>query len=124
MKVIFNTCYGGDVHKRFLIVTIIKSTAFSPKRTLLHPQQRHQQFQKWRLENDHRDVCMESIDKYWIPVFNFLKDQINITIAIPNGARLSIAIKTAPRIPSRSVIVFALDWFSATSFPAKTPDTT
>ena len=39
------------------------------------------EFKHWLLDNDCRDICMESTGKYWIPVFNFLEDEINVTIA-------------------------------------------
>lgn len=40
-------------------------------------------FKQWLLDNSCSDVCMESTGKYWIPVFNLLEDQINVTIANP-----------------------------------------
>lgn len=33
------------------------------------------------------DVCMESTGKYWVPVFNLLEDQINVTIANPKWVK-------------------------------------
>lgn len=44
-------------------------------------------FKAWLLENDCRDVCMESTGKYWIPVFNLLEDSINVTIANPKWVK-------------------------------------
>ena len=32
-------------------------------------------------QNSCRDVCMESTGKCWIPVFNLLEDELNVTIA-------------------------------------------
>ena len=43
MKVVYQTCCGIDVHKSFLVATIIKTTSgsrpFLPKETFLHLQQ-------------------------------------------------------------------------------------
>ena len=87
MKVVYQTCCGVDVHKSFLVATIIKTTSglelsYQKKRfstfnnSIL-------QFKEWLVKNQCRDVCMESTGKYWIPVFNLLEDEINVTIATP-----------------------------------------
>ena len=80
MKVVYQTCCGVDVHKSFLVATIIKTTSgiqpsyqkkrFSAFRSLIL------EFKKWLLDNSCCDVCMESTGKYWIPVFNLLEDEI------------------------------------------------
>ena len=91
MKVIYQTCCGVDVHKSFLVATIIKTTSgvqpsYQKKRfstfnnSIL-------EFKKWLLDNSCRDICMESTGKYWIPVFNLLEDEINVTIANPKWVK-------------------------------------
>lgn len=91
MKVVFPTCCGADVHKKFLVATIIKTTnslepSYQKKRfstfncDILH-------FKQWLLDNGCRDVCMESTGKYWVPVFNLLEDCINVTIANPKWVK-------------------------------------
>jgi transposase len=40
-------------------------------------------FKHWLLKNECHDVCMEFTGKYWVPVFNLLEDEINVTIANP-----------------------------------------
>ena len=85
MKVTYQTCCGVDVHKSFLVATIIKTT------TGIEPSYQKKRFstfnnsildfKSWLLENECHDVCMESTGKYWVPVFNLLEDQINVTIA-------------------------------------------
>ena len=91
MKVVYQTCCGVDVHKSFLVATIIKTTSgvqpsYQKKRfstfnnSILD-------FKKWLLDNSCRDICMESTGKYWIPVFNLLEDEINVTIANPKWVK-------------------------------------
>lgn len=91
MKVVYQTCCGVDVHKSFLVATIIKTTSgvqpsYQKKRfstfnnSIL-------EFKKWLLGNSCRDICMESTGKYWIPVFNLLEDEINVTIANPKWVK-------------------------------------
>ena len=91
MRVTYQTCCGVDVHKSFLVATIIKTTGgIEPS----YQKQRFStfnnsilKFKQWLLENDCHDVCMESTGKYWIPVFILLEDVINVTIANPKWVK-------------------------------------
>ena len=88
MKVVYQTCCGIDVHKSFLVATIIKTTkgiqsSYQKKRFSTFNSD-IRRFKHWLLENSCFDVCMEFTGKYWIPVFNLLKYEINVTIANPN----------------------------------------
>ena len=87
MKVTYQTCCGVDVHKSFLVATIVKTTggiepSYQKKRfstfnnSIL-------EFKQWLLDNDCHDVCMESTGKYWVPVFNLLENEIKVVIANP-----------------------------------------
>ena len=91
MKVTFQTCCGVDVHKSFLVATIIKtSSGIEPsyqKRRFSTFNNYILEFKKWLLENECLYVCMESTGKYWIPVFNLLEDEINVTIANPKWVK-------------------------------------
>ena len=91
MKVTFQTCCGADVHKSFLVATIIKTTGgIEPsyqKRRFSTFNNSILEFKKWLLENECLYVCMESTGKYWIPVFNLLEDEINVTIANPKWVK-------------------------------------
>jgi len=90
MKVVYPTCCGVDVHKTFIIATIIKTEGITPK----YARKRFStfnndilRFKQWLLENECRDVCMESTGKYWIPVYNLLEDEINVVVASPKWVR-------------------------------------
>ena len=91
MKVTFQTCCGVDVHKSFLVATIIKtSSGIEPsyqKKRFSTFNNSILEFKKWLLENECLYVCMESTGKYWIPVFNILEDEINVTIANPKWVK-------------------------------------
>lgn len=92
MKVVYPICCGIDVHKRFLIATIITT-----KKDLLTPIYQKKRFstfnnqilalKKWLVKHNCFDVCMESTGKYWIPVFNLLEDQMNVVVANPKWVR-------------------------------------
>ena len=87
MKVVYQTCCGVDVHKSFLVATIIKTTSgVQPsyhKKRFSTFNNSILEFKQWLLDNSCRDVCMESTGKYWVPVFNLLEDELNVTIANP-----------------------------------------
>ena len=93
MKVVFPTCCGVDVHKSFLVATIIKTQQDS-----LQPSYQKKRFSTfnsdlnrfadWLHENNCLDVCMESTGKYWVPVFNILeKRDIHVVIANPKWVK-------------------------------------
>ena len=91
MKVVYQTCCGVDVHKSFLVATIIKTiSGVEPsyqKKRFSTFNNSILQFKNWLIENQCRDVCMESTGKYWVPVFNLLEDDINVTIANPKWVK-------------------------------------
>lgn len=90
MKVVYPISCGVDVHKRFLVATIITSEGITPhyqKKRFSTFNNSILQFKSWLLDNNCRDVCMESTGKYWVPVFNLLEDSINVTIANPKWVR-------------------------------------
>jgi len=90
MKVVYPICCGVDVHKTFLVATIITSQGITPhysKRRFSTFNNSILQFKQWLLDNNCFDVCMESTGKYWTPVSNLLEDVINITIANPKWVR-------------------------------------
>lgn len=64
MKVVYNTCCGVDVHKKFLVATIIKTTdGIQPsyhKQRFSSFNSDIRRFKQWLLENNCLDVCMES----------------------------------------------------------------
>lgn len=86
MRLVYPVCCGVDVHKTFLVATIITTTnSILPK----YQQKRFStyysgllDFKQWLLANNCKDVCMESTGKYWVPVWNVLEAaSINVVIA-------------------------------------------
>ena len=86
MKLTYPICCGVDVHKTFLVATIITSEYVMP-----HYYQKWFStfynglvaFKKWLLEYDCKYVCMESTGKYWVPIWNVLGDSCHVVIANP-----------------------------------------
>lgn len=93
MKVVFPICCGIDVHKSFLVATIIKT----PQDSLQPSYQKKcfstfnsdlNRFADWLHTNGCLDVCMESTGKYWVPVFNILEKRgIRVVIANPKWVK-------------------------------------
>jgi transposase len=90
MKIVYPICCGIDVHKSFLVATIIKTEGIEPK----YSKKRFSTFnndilrlKQWLIENECYDVCMESTGKYWVPVYNLLEDKINVVIASPKWVK-------------------------------------
>ena len=92
MKVIYPICCGIDVHKTFLVGTIISTTDgvqphYQKKRFSTYNSNLHR-FADWLHSNNCLDVCMESTGKYWVPVFNILEQRgIRVTIANPKWVK-------------------------------------
>lgn len=90
MKVVYPVCCGVDVHKTFLVATIITSQGITPrysKKRFSTFNNSILQFKQWLIDNNCFDICMESTGKYWIPVHNLLEDTIRITIANPKWVK-------------------------------------
>ena len=92
MKVVYPVCCGVDVHKSFLVGTIVSTTDgvqphYQKKRFSTYNRDLHS-FGDWLVQNACLDVCMESTGKYWMPVFNILETfGIHVTIANPKWVK-------------------------------------
>ena len=91
LKIVYQTCCGIDVHKTFVVACIATTnkqgvTTYKRHRFSTFTQGLRELLQ-WLLDNNCKDVCMESTGKYWVPVFNLLEDEINITIANPKWVK-------------------------------------
>jgi transposase len=90
MKVVYPICCGVDVHKTFLVATIITSQGITPhyskKRFSTFNNAIHQ-FKQWLVDNNCFDVCMESTGKYYVPIFNLLENTIRVTVANPKWVK-------------------------------------
>jgi len=90
MKVVHQICCGVDVHKSFIVATIIKTEGLMPQYTKKRFSTFNNdilRFKQWLLENNCLDVCMESTGKNWIPVYNLLEDEINVVVASPKWVK-------------------------------------
>ena len=87
LKICYNTCCGIDVHKKMLVATIAttderKVTTYQTKQFSTFTND-IKKLKQWLIDNNCKDVCMESTGKYWIPIFNILEDSCNVIITHP-----------------------------------------
>ena len=104
LKIVYPICCGMDVHKSFVVaciastndhgVTTYKSRRFSTFTGDLH------RCAAWLVENNCKDVCMESTGKYWIPIYNILEHTCNIVLAHPKYVKV-IRAKRFPEVRNR-----------------------
>jgi len=98
LKIVYKICCGIDVHKTFVVaciastnskgITVYKSHRFSTYTKGL------KELSQWLLDNNCKDVCMESTGKYWIPVFNVIENSCNIVLAHPKYVKAIRGKKT------------------------------
>lgn len=98
LKIVYKICCGIDVHNSFVVaciastnsvgVTIYKSHRFSTYTKGL------KELLQWLLDNNCKDVCMESTGKYWIPVYNILENICSIVLVHPKYVKAIRGKKT------------------------------
>ena len=98
LKICYNICCGIDVHKKMLVATIAttneqKVTTYQTKQFSTFTKD-IQKLKQWLIDNNCKDVCMESTVKYWIPIFNILEDSCNVTITHPKYVKAITGKKT------------------------------
>ena len=121
LKIVYPICCGMDVHKNFLVaciastnlqgVTSYKSRRFSTFTGDLRLCAR------WLMENNCKDVCMESTGKYWIPIYNILEPTCNIVLAHPKYVKAIRGKKTDKKDAKWIADIFKHDLVSGSFIP-------
>lgn len=98
LSIYYPICCGIDVHKKILVATIAstneqKVTTYQTKQFSTFTKD-IKKLKQWLIDNNCKDVCMESTGKYWIPVFNILEDSCNVTITHPKYVKAISGKKT------------------------------
>lgn len=121
LKIVYPICCGMDVHKSFVVaciastdsngVTTYKSHRFSTFTGGLR------ELLQWLLQNNCRDVCMESTGKYWIPVYNILETECKIVLAHPKYVKAIRGKKTDKKDARWISDIFKHDLVSGSFIP-------
>ena len=121
LKIVYPVCCGMDVHKSFVVaciastngqgVTTYKSHRFSTFTKGLR------ELSQWLLQNECRDVCMESTGKYWIPIYNILETTCKIVLAHPKYVKSIRGKKTDKKDAKWIADIFKHDLVSGSFIP-------
>ena len=120
LKIVYPICCGLDVHRDFVYaciaatengVTTYKSHRFSTFTKGL------KELLSWLLQNNCRDVCMESTGKYWIPIYNILESDCKIVLAHPKYVKAIRGKKTDKKDARWIADVFKHDIVSGSFIP-------
>lgn len=121
LKIVYPICCGMDVHKSFVVaciaatnghgVTTYKSKRFSTFTGDLR------QCAAWLIENNCKDVCMESTGKYWISIYNILEPTCRIVLAHPKYVKAIRGKKTDKRDAKWIADIFKHDLVAGSFIP-------
>lgn len=98
LKIVHPVCCGMDVHKKFVIAAIaftdFKNVTTYKKKRFATFNSDLKSLEKWLLDNNCTEICMESTGKYWIPIFNILEKSCHVVVANPKYVRAIKGQKT------------------------------
>lgn len=112
-----------DVHKNIIVTTIVKTNdsgiaeyfqrQFNSQNYSLY------ELKAWLKEFECFEVAMESTGKYWIPIFNVLKDEINVYVIHPKYTKAIKGKKTNKKDSKRIADIFRHDLVKFSFIPPK-----
>lgn len=112
-----------DVHKNIIVTTIVKTNdsgiaeyfqrQFNSQNYSLY------ELKAWLKEYECFEVAMESTGKYWIPIFNVLKDEINVYVIHPKYTKAIKGKKTNKKDSKRIADIFRHDLVKFSFIPPK-----
>ena len=72
---------GADIHKRFLVATILSRDGCKIKDRFGMNIEDLLKFKDWVIRNDCKEVAIESTGIYWIPIYTILEDKVRVIVA-------------------------------------------
>ena len=98
MKIVHPICCGMDIHKNIIVATIATTDSNGittyEQSTFSTMNNDVIKLRDWLLSHNCRYACMESTGKYWIPIWNILESEINLTLAHPKYTKAIKGKKT------------------------------
>jgi hypothetical protein len=123
MKLKYSICCGLDVHKNVIVATIVitnadgiseyKQKSFSTFNSDIR------KFHNWLIENNCYYVCMESTGKYWIPIFNYLENDIEVCLTHPKYVKAIKGKKTDKKDSKWIADLYKFDLVRCSFIPPK-----
>ena len=123
MRLTYPICCGLDVHKNVIVATIVSTD----KNGISEYNQRSfstinsdiQKFHNWLIENNCYHVCMESTGKYWIPIFNYLENDIDVCLTHPKYVKAIKGKKTDKKDSKWIADLYKFDLVRCSFIPPK-----
>ena len=123
MKLKYFICCGLDVHKNIIVATIVATN----KEGISEYNQKSfstinsdiQKFHDWLIENNCYHVCMESTGKYWIPIYNYLENDINVCLTHPKYVKAIKGKKTDKKDSKWIADLYKFDLVRCSFIPPK-----
>ena len=123
MRLVYPICCGLDVHKNVIVATIVTTD----KNGISEYNQKSfstinsdiQKFHDWLIENDCYHVCMESTGKYWIPIFNYLENDIEVCLTHPKYVKAIKGKKTDKKDSKWIADLYKFDLVRCSFIPPK-----
>jgi len=123
MRLTYPICCGLDVHKNVIVATIVTtdSNGISEynQKSFSTINSDIKKFHDWLIENDCYHVCMESTGKYWIPIFNYLENDINVCLTHPKYVRAIKGKKTDKKDSKWIADLYKFDLVRCSFIPPK-----
>lgn len=98
MKLAYPICCGADIHKNSIVATIVTTDKAEiseyMQKTFSTNNSDIQCFHDWLIENDCKHACIESTGKYWIPIFNYFEQDIQVFLIHPKYVKAIKGKKT------------------------------
>ena len=121
LKIVYPVCCGMDVHKNFLVACIASTdncgvTSYKTKRFSTYSSDLRL-CRDWLVDNNCKDVCMESTGKYWIPIYNVLESSCNIVLAHPKYVKAIRGKKTDKKDAKWIADIFKHDLVNGSFIP-------
>ena len=83
MEMIKNKACGADIHKKFLVATILSRDGIQISERFGMKLDDILKFKEWLLENNCEQIAVESTGVYWVPIYTALEDKIEVIVANP-----------------------------------------
>ena len=123
MRIVYPICCGLDVHKKSIVATIVTTDkngiSTYKKKSFSTINSDIQRYHNWLIENDCYHVCMESTGKYWIPIFNYLEEDMDVCITHPKYVKAIKGKKTDSKDSKWIADLYKFDLVRCSFIPPK-----
>ena len=121
LKIVYPICCGIDVHETSIVATVASTdsnrvTTYKASRSSTFTKELRE-LSEWLHSNSCKQVCMESTDKYWIPIYNIWKSTCTITLAHPKYIKAIRGKKTDKKDSKWIADLFKHDFVNGSFIP-------